>query len=125
MIETTTFHRRTFQPGDVIFDVGDFAGAIYTIVSGAVEIRAKSLGGDFHPVALMGRGEVFGEVALIEGRLHQGTAVAMGKTVVVEIKRREFFSRLISLDPLMKKVVVHLATSLHETTDKLKKYEET
>jgi CRP-like cAMP-binding protein len=124
MPETPTFSRSTYRSGEVIFGEGDIADAVYMIVSGSVEIRAKAWGDAFRPLALISKGEIFGEMALIEGRPRQAAAVAMEKTVVVEIQRNKFYSLLLSLDPLMKKMVIHLAVNLRETTDRLRKCEE-
>jgi CRP/FNR family transcriptional regulator, cyclic AMP receptor protein len=80
---------RLFQPGDVIFQPGDPAGEAYLIVSGSVEILARS-GNRFDRVALCGPGDVFGEMSLIEERPRFLTARASAPCRATTMSRSEF-----------------------------------
>jgi hypothetical protein len=57
---------RLFQPGDIIFRPGDPAAEAYLILSGTIEILARCED-QLVRVAQYGPGDVFGEMALIEG----------------------------------------------------------
>jgi len=124
MPETTKFERKTFDAGGFVFREGDFADAIYIIVKGAVEIKTTTKDDHVHKLTTLKKGEVFGEMALIEGRPRQASAEAVQETEVIIIPRKEFFSKLLLLDPLMKKIIIHLTVLLHETTDRLNKCED-
>jgi CRP-like cAMP-binding protein len=118
MSEKSPFSSKTFEANHVIFDERHAAEAIYVIKSGSVEIRIGTLGDNPQVLGPLQKGDVFGELALIENRSHQAAAVTLEETTVVEIPRDEFLKRLTSLDPVMKTVVMHLVARLREMTAK-------
>ncbi len=110
------FTRKSFAPGQRIFDNGDAAESVFVLRSGAVQIlithknKMTTTLGDVKP------GEVFGEVALLENRCHRAAAVAREKSVILEVPRDEFMRRLDASDPIMKSVVNHLIARLQSVT---------
>jgi CRP-like cAMP-binding protein len=77
--------QRTLQAGDVVFNEGDAGTEMFGIVSGAVEL---SRGGQ--PVARIGEGETFGELAIVTKSPRNLTAVAVEPTVIATIDERAF-----------------------------------
>jgi hypothetical protein len=66
----------TFEPGDVVFHVGDESQCAYTIASGRVEIfdpEAPSPSG----ITTLGPGQIFGELGLVDERPRTYTARAL------------------------------------------------
>jgi hypothetical protein len=80
---------RLFQPGDIIFQPGDPAGEAYLILSGSVEVLARS-GDQFFRVAECGPGDVFGEMSLIEERARFLTARVSSPCRALTLNRSEF-----------------------------------
>ena len=76
----------TYSDGQIIFKEGDSGDWIYDILDGSVEI-SKTIEGKNHTVALLQRGEVFGELAFIGGIKRTATARAVGCTTVGIIDR--------------------------------------
>jgi CRP-like cAMP-binding protein len=76
---------RQFPAGSLVFREGDDAYGLYSVLQGKVEI-CRGLGTDSKRLALMERGDIFGEMALI---LHSGkrgaTARAVETAVLFEI----------------------------------------
>lgn len=62
-------------PGEVVIRAGDRGRQMYFISSGAVEIRRRQR--DLPPIRL-GRGDVFGEMALLTGQPRTADVVALG-----------------------------------------------
>lgn len=58
-------HERRFLAGEVIFDEGDEGQAIYILLSGQVMICRQ--GQTERPIATIAAGNIFGELALIDG----------------------------------------------------------
>ena len=58
-------HFRTYQKGETIYFTDDSANTMYLIASGKVRILNYSEGGDEVVKAILGRGEMFGELALL------------------------------------------------------------
>src|SRR5262249_31305884 len=53
-----------FEPGQDVFREGDIGDRIYIITSGKAEVTRKNSDGDI-PLAQLGAGEYFGEMALL------------------------------------------------------------
>jgi CRP/FNR family cyclic AMP-dependent transcriptional regulator len=82
-----------FPDGGVVFIKGDRGNAAYMVRSGKVEIRE---GG--RVVEAMMRGEIFGEMALIDAEPRSASAVAVGPTELAVIDS-DTFHRLVRDDP--------------------------
>ena len=65
---------RRFRRGEVIFHAGDPGDALFIIVSGEVKIAVPSETGDEAILATLGAGDVFGELALLDGAPRSATA---------------------------------------------------
>src|SRR5262245_18614413 len=76
---------RTFATGDTLFRAGDPADRAYLMESGQVEILDGTT-----RVALLGKGEVVGEMALIEERPHARSARAVSAGSAQSLSREEF-----------------------------------
>ena len=75
-----------FKKGDVIFKEGSSGDWVYVIISGAVEI-AKTAGGKKAVVAVLQKGEVFGELSFLGGIKRTATATAVEDTTLGIIDR--------------------------------------
>jgi hypothetical protein len=85
---------RKFRAGDVLFRPGDPSECAFLIESGQVEIL-RGDDGRADRVALLGPGEVFGEMALIEERPHALTARAAADGSATTMSRPEFEASLL------------------------------
>ena len=82
---------RTFAQGDIIFHEGDPGQTLYLIQSGQVRIFVNGLDGSETSVILFGRpGEIFGELAVVDGMPRSATAVALGQTILYTMSRERF-----------------------------------
>jgi CRP/FNR family transcriptional regulator, cyclic AMP receptor protein len=83
----------TFPEGGVVFIKGDRGDAAYMVRTGKVEIRQSG-----RVVEAMARGEIFGEMALIDSEPRSASAVAVGATELAVIDK-DAFHKLIRDDP--------------------------
>lgn len=84
---------RRFQAGEIIFREGDPGRVFYLVKSGQVRIFVNGLDGSETSVILIGRpGQIFGELAVIDGLPRSATAVAMDTAILYTLSR-EAFSR--------------------------------
>src|SRR6478609_4103227 len=71
---------RRFRRGEVIFHAGDPGEALFVIVSGEVKITLPSETGDEAILATLRPGDVFGELALLDGAARSATASTLSAT---------------------------------------------
>jgi CRP/FNR family transcriptional regulator, cyclic AMP receptor protein len=81
---------RRFRRGEVIFHVGDPGDALFVIVSGEVKISLPSETGDEAILATLRTGDVFGELALLDGAPRSASATALTPTETVILPRDRF-----------------------------------
>lgn len=84
---------RKYETGTVIFREAEPGDEAFAIVSGAVEISVGE-GGDRMVIATLGRGEVFGEMALVDDEPRMATATAVKETQVYVVPQEVFKKRL-------------------------------
>ena len=76
--------------GDVIFEEGTTGRELYVVLDGEVEI-AKLVGGRKAVIINLGKGEFFGEMAVIDGSARSATAIAAtAGTRVMRINHARF-----------------------------------
>ena len=80
--------RRRFGKGEVIFHAGDPGDTLHLIERGLVAVRATTVLGDVVTFAVLGRGDFFGELALVgnHGR-RTATAAAVTPTETLSLDR--------------------------------------
>ncbi len=67
---------RTFQKGDIVFEDGATGAEMFILHSGKVRLLKKTTGGEEKTLAVLGPGEFFGEMSLIDGSPRSTSAVA-------------------------------------------------
>lgn len=82
-----------FNTGDILFQEGDAGEAAYIIRSGEVEIL-HNVGNEERVLAKLGRGEIFGEMALIDNQPRMATARVCGGAELAVITRDNIQARL-------------------------------
>jgi cAMP-dependent protein kinase regulator len=81
---------RVFQRGEVLIQEGQSSGgSMFAIVEGSVELVQKLETGGERTVALMGEGDLFGEMALVSDGPRRSTARAHERTLALELTRAE------------------------------------
>src|SRR5215475_10030411 len=78
---------RKLPAGDILFKTGEPGDALYVVRSGEIELYIKDTAGQKIILALAGVGEVFGELALLDQGPRTATAVAIGDSDLLALKR--------------------------------------
>lgn len=89
-----------FSAGQEIFRSGDTARNAYIIESGRVEVSTEKDGTKL-VIAELGKGELFGEMSMIDDAPRSATVTAIEETEVVVMQRSRFQRPMMAQDPLM------------------------
>ena len=82
---------RRYGEGEIIFHEGDAGQMLYVLGVGQVRIYVNGLDGSETSVIVFGRpGELFGELAVIDGLPRSATAVSLDQTILYTIGREPF-----------------------------------
>lgn len=73
-----------------MFSAGDPVDHAYLLLTGHVSLQVTTENGDRAVVAVLGAGELFGELDLREGRRHTTTAVTLDEVQVLTVSRARF-----------------------------------
>jgi CRP/FNR family cyclic AMP-dependent transcriptional regulator len=83
--------RRRFARGEIVFHQGDPADTLHLVIKGKVAVRVATSLGDAAILAVLGRGEMFGELALLGGESKRSaTVVALEPTETHSIHQIDF-----------------------------------
>lgn len=100
------------QAGELLFEQGQEAYAMYLIQSGEVHVRAASELGEDVVLAMLGAGTIVGELALIDGGPRSATVESLGDCVVYRLSREAFAAQRKRFSPAAYKVIFNLATTI-------------
>jgi CRP-like cAMP-binding protein len=88
------FTVRRFQPGETIFFQGDPGQALYLIEAGRVRIYVQDDSGQETSVIFYSAGDIFGELAVIDGLPRSASAIAYDETIVHVLSRERLRAHL-------------------------------
>lgn len=106
-VVATLIHQRSALAGEVIFDQGEEGQAIYILFSGEVMICHQ--GQTASPIAMIGPGRMFGELALIDGGPRSAQARAVKDCQLGVMFRGDFESLMESHAAIATKISFQLA----------------
>lgn len=75
-------HPRAYAPGVTLFHQGMPGTMLYLIEEGRVRLSSTGHNGDEHTLSIYGPGEIFGELALLDGLPRSASAVTITDTAV-------------------------------------------
>ena len=93
-------YREEYQPGSTIFREGEPGDCAYVIERGTVQLETLRRGRKI-TIANLAEGDLFGEMALIDGEVRPSTALATEETVLVVISLDQLREKLEQADPLL------------------------
>jgi CRP-like cAMP-binding protein len=81
--------RREFKAGDIVIRIGDRGDSAFFILSGAVEVFIER-DGTHTTLSRLGKGEIFGELALIDPGPRSATVRAVEPTICIVTSYDDF-----------------------------------
>jgi CRP/FNR family transcriptional regulator, cyclic AMP receptor protein len=116
---STYAKKRSVAKGATIFEKGDDGLGLIGVVSGSVKITVTSADGRDIVLNIIRPGEVFGEIALLDGRARTANATAMSDCELIVIERREFIPFLRSEPDVALKLMEILCSRLRKTSEQV------
>lgn len=98
---------RRFIAGEIVFDAGDEGQAIYFVLAGEVAICRPGQGEA--PIAVLGPGSHFGEMALLEDRPRSAQARVLADAELGVLYRGDFLGLLDTHAVIASKIALQLA----------------
>jgi CRP-like cAMP-binding protein len=108
---------RRFRRAETIFHQGDPGDALFVLASGSVKVVLPSdEGAEPAIVAILGPGEFFGELAILDGAPHSATIVAVEPTETLVLHRDAFLDLIDSDAGLRRALLASLAAEIRRLT---------
>ena len=109
----------SLKRGATLFAKGDPGHSLYAVISGTVKISVSSPDGRNAILNLIGAGEVFGEMSVLDGRVRSADAIANTNCEILVIDRRDFLPFVHSQPALAMKFIELLCGRLRWTSDQV------
>jgi uncharacterized protein len=109
------FHPLEYAPGQVILQKGDLGDCMYMIMDGRVRIYD----GDW-TINVLGAGDVFGEMSLLDSAPRMASVMALEKTHVLRLDQAPFYELMSSHSDVVRGVIRVLLRHLRSTVRGLK-----
>jgi len=84
---------KVYQNGETIFHEGEIGNCMYVVQEGYVEVLSDA--GDFEvQLAILGKNEFFGEMAIFEHEIRSATVRALGTARILTVDHKNFLRRI-------------------------------
>jgi CRP/FNR family transcriptional regulator, cyclic AMP receptor protein len=108
-------HMRFYSAGETVFHMGSAGDSLMAVLSGSIRISVPSPEGKEIVLAILQPGEVFGEIALLDGKERTADAKAITECHLATLERREVLAFLDRQPSIWPKLVSVLCSRLRNT----------
>ncbi|MCC7370118.1 MAG: Crp/Fnr family transcriptional regulator [Chloroflexi bacterium] len=84
--------RRSYRRGEVIFHQGDPGDSLHFLIDGRVKVVLDAESGDEAVIAILGPGDCFGELSLIDGEPRSATVETLEAVQTLSLSRNDFMA---------------------------------
>lgn len=109
----------TVPRGQTIFAKGDVGTSLFAILEGQVKVVSFSAQGKNAVMNFLGPGDIFGEIALLDGGARTADVTAVTNCKVMVIERRDFLPLIQNQPNIMQKLIAVLCERLRNTSRQL------
>jgi len=110
---------RHYERGEVIISQGDAAGSLHVVCSGGVKIATVNEDGKETVLAFLRPGEMFGELAALDGGPRSATVTALERTETAALAREELLTFIHSHGDFAVQIIRTLASRLRRLDERL------
>jgi CRP-like cAMP-binding protein len=105
--------------GNVVFNEGDEGDRVYVVIKGKVKLGRKSPDGRENLLALLGPGQMFGELSLFDPGPRSATCTAVTDTLLLSLRHKDLLPWLTGRPELARALLLQLASRLRQSNDTL------
>jgi len=118
MAEDPLFARfgKTCEPGEVLFREGEQGQQMFVLQSGAVRITKSGKGGE-KTLAVLGPGEFFGEMSILNAKPRNATATVEARSKVLVIDARTFEQMVVGNAEIAVRLIKKLSRRLDSANE--------
>ena len=110
---------RSFAKDTTIFHAGDPADAVFVVATGKVKVVVTSTDGKEFILTVLGAGQVFGEMALIESAPRSAAVLTVTAVEALVISRQDFQHLLNASPGISRKLLAILSRRLRRANSKM------
>jgi CRP-like cAMP-binding protein len=110
---------RSYNPGDVIFHEGDVGNEMFIIQSGKVKIAKQLKDGVEKTLVILGPGDFFGEMAVIDKDVRSANAVSLEASRLIALDEEVFEMHMQTNPKIVKKILKNLTSRLREANQQI------
>lgn len=112
-------HLRKLEPRQLVFARGDTADEILIVVSGRLRISIATAEGRELSFRAAGRGDVIGEIAVLDGGVRTADVTAIDRSEVLALGKAALNDLIARSPALARAIIATLCQRLRETSDQL------
>lgn len=107
--------RRRYPAGQTLFHMGDEGGSLHFIERGRVKVTIPSSSGEELILAILGAGNLLGELSLFDGKPRSATVQALEDTETLCLHREDLLELMRGRFDVVEKILVVLAGRIRDT----------
>ena len=111
--------RRSFAKDQLIILAEDQGDTLFVIEKGEVKVNLIHSDGKEFILSLLGEGEVFGELSLLDDQPRSANVTAVEDTVLAMIRRADFLQLMTNIPQIAISLLEELASRLRRTDDQV------
>jgi CRP/FNR family cyclic AMP-dependent transcriptional regulator len=110
---------RRFAKAEMLFSRGDPGDRVYIVREGRIRLAISTAEGRELSFQVAGPGDMFGEIAVLDGRPRSAEAVALVAAVGLTLEKRDFQRLRVNRPAITEAALAFLCRRLREVSDKL------
>ena len=109
---------KEYKDGEIIIRQGESGDCMYEILEGSVEVMHDKDGQQVR-LAVLGKGEFFGEMAIFEREIRSATVKAIGNTRTLTVDKRPLLRRITEDPSLAFRLLEKMSYRIRELNKKV------
>ncbi|MBI3950947.1 MAG: cyclic nucleotide-binding domain-containing protein [Acidobacteria bacterium] len=109
---------KIYRDGEIIVRQGEIGDCMYVIQAGQVEVLRENEGKEVR-LAVLGEGDFFGEMAIVEREARSATVRALGEVRVLTVDKKTFLRRVHEDPSLAYRIMQKMSKRIRELNTEL------